>query len=674
MICLGLLSILLLGWAEPALAQELAGPDYRTFFGLDSRVVVWVVAQLHLMFGAFVLGVPLFAVIVEVVGVKTGEARYDRLAREFTKLLSVAFSTTAALGGLLTFTLFGLYPKFMHVLTGIFHQTFYIYGLLFFAEAFSLYLYYYSWDRLSGTRGKKWAHVAIGVFLNLSGVALMVIANSWTTFMMSPSGIEAETGRFIGTTWEAVHNLLWNPLNIHRFIANIAFGGFVVGAYAAVKFLNATTDEGRAHYDWMGYIGNFVGVAAIIPLPFAGYFLGREVYSASAVMGNNMMGGTFSWTFIIQALLIGILFIGANYYLWTGMERIAGAERYHKYIKYINVILIVSFAVWLTPHNLPLSAEEQLMMGGQYHPVLKYLGLMSGKNAAVNFIILSTFFSFLLYRRANKGQLAPFTSHGASAKVILPLVAAGCCAFLYWYASSLFRLDPATLELSAERTSLFQLPAWLLILQIGAVVAAVGLTFSNRGLWGQNLLFAVTTASAVFVLGWYGYVVMEKANSFLPYIAVVQVLMVISCLIVNTAIDVFLFRGAEELGGIDWGKIPVRSQYALIVLCVSIVLLMGLMGYVRSGLREDWHIYGVLRDTSPYAYTPTMAFMAKVVGAIVLLFLGLITFVFWLTELGEKPKTLQLQPDPLPSNPSSDGPSLSGPMSGRRPGEEDETS
>jgi hypothetical protein len=286
------------------------------------------------------------------------------------------------------------------------------------------------------------------------------------------------------------------------------------------------------------------------------------------------------------------------------------------------------------------------MMGGQYHPVLKYLGLMPAKNSAVNFIILSTFFSFLLYRRANKGRLAPFASHGAAAKVILSLVAAGCCALLYWFASSLFHLDPATLELSAERASLFKLPAWLLVLQMGAIVAAVGLTFTDRGLWGQNLLFAATTASAVFVLGWYGYVVMEKANSFLPHIAVVQVLVVLSCLIVNTAIDVFLFRDAEELGGIDWGKIPVRSQYALIVLCVSIVLLMGLMGYVRSGLREDWHIYGVLRDTSPYAYTPTMAFMAKVVGAIVLLFLGLITFVFWMTELGEKPKLIQAQVQP----------------------------
>ena len=59
------------------------------------------------------------------------------------------------------------------------------------------------------------------------------------------------------------------------------------------KTHKAEADEERAHYDWMGYIGNFIGLGALIPLPFAGYYLGREVYSASPVMGNIMMGGAF---------------------------------------------------------------------------------------------------------------------------------------------------------------------------------------------------------------------------------------------------------------------------------------------------------------------------------------------------------------------------------------------
>ena len=104
----------------------------------------------------------------------------------------------------------------------------------------------------------------------------------------------------------------------------------------------------------------------------------------------------------------------------------------------------------------------------------------------------------------------------------------------------------------------------------------------------------------------------------------------------NAIIDVFMFRKAKLVGGIVWGKMPARSQYALILLCVVIVILMGLMGFIRSGLRMDWHVYGVLQDTSQWAYTPTLSYMGRIVGLIVVLFLGLVAFVFWLANLGDK--------------------------------------
>ena len=299
-------------------------------------------------------------------------------------------------------------------MTGVFHPYMFIYALCFFGEVFFLYAYYYSWDLLKTGKG-KWLHIFLGVMLNVFGTTLMMLANSWATFMMAPSGIDMKTGAVLDRS-AAFFNFLWMPVNIHRIIANVAFGGFVVGAYAAVKFMGAKTEEDKAHYDWMGYIGNFIGLAAFIPLPFAGYYLGREIYSASPVMGNIMMGGAFSWTFIIQAILIGMMFVGGNYYLWNGMARIKGAERYTPYIKYINIVIFFCFAVWLTPHNLPLSGEERALIGEQYHPFSKFFGVMAAKNAVVNLLILSTFFSFLLYKRANKGQTMPFKSHGNTCK------------------------------------------------------------------------------------------------------------------------------------------------------------------------------------------------------------------------------------------------------------------
>jgi hypothetical protein len=64
-------------------------------------------------------------------------------------------------------------------------------------------------------------------------------------------------------------------------------------------------------------------------------------------------------------------------------------------------------------------------------------------------------------------------------------------------------------------------------------------------------------------------------------------------------------------------------------------------------LREDWHVFGVIRDTSTSAYTPSMAYMARVVAGIVGIFMALVSFVFWLAGLGESGEVKEdLMPTP----------------------------
>ena len=68
-----------------ARAKPYVEAEYRAFPVVGSRVAIWAVAQLHLLFAAFVLAVPIFAVLIEAIGYKTGDLRYDRLAYEFTE-------------------------------------------------------------------------------------------------------------------------------------------------------------------------------------------------------------------------------------------------------------------------------------------------------------------------------------------------------------------------------------------------------------------------------------------------------------------------------------------------------------------------------------------------------------------------------------------------------------
>ena len=148
------------------------------------------------------------------------------------------------------------------------------------------------------------------------------------------------------------------------------------------------------------------------------------------------------------------------------MTRIPGAERYYKFIKYILFALILSFAIWLTPHNLPLSAQEVGEMGGsQYHPLLKYLGLMPAKNAVVNLIILATFFSFLLYRRGNKQDVVSIRDQGKTARIVISVVGLTAIALVAQYAMNLLNLNPASLDLPADRAEYIQVMGYLLVFE-----------------------------------------------------------------------------------------------------------------------------------------------------------------------------------------------------------------
>ncbi len=74
---------------------------------------------------------------------------------------------------------------------------------------------------------------------------------------------------------------------------------------------------------------------------------------------------------------------------------------------------------------------------------------------------------------------------------------------------------------------------------------------------------------------------------------------------------------------------PERSQYALIAITVTFTWLMGMLGYMRAGARQYWHVYGVMMNTSPDNYLPTHGVASVIVTIVTLLFLTLAAFVFW---------------------------------------------
>lgn len=563
-----LLGVPALGLAEgPNAASPSGDVAYREIPGIGSRNVVWLVAQVHLILGGFVLGVPIFAWICHIIAVRTKDPRYMRLAKEFTNLLTAAFEMTAMLGAMLLFVLMALYPKVVNYLTSIFLPTYYIYILLFIGSTTTLYFYWSGFETLKNRQG--W-HLFLGFLLNVFAFFIMIVPNTWASFQASPVVIPEGMGPW-EKAWAASWNATWWPLNVHRLIANVVLGGFICGAYAAVKYLGAQTQEERVHYDWMGYVGNFIGIFGLLPLPFAGYWLMMEIYRYNQQMGITLMGGFLSWLFILQAVLIGAMFLQSNFYFWLGLAyRTEGAEKYKKPILAMLVALLVCFGVWLTPHSLVASLQEARAMGGTHHPILGVFGVMSAKMTAVNLMLLITFGSFLIYWRADKQETVKWAKAARIAQLVL--------------------------------------------------FAAAGLYIIWAGVYG----YFVPAIFRVYVL------------------SVSQVLTVLGAYIVATIIAVLSMRGAKKIP-LHWGRMPVRSQHILILNAVVVILTMALMGYARSSSRVHWHIYGVLEDTSPHAYSPALAHAGSFMSLSTFIVLLLVAFIFWVVSSAVRRPAFSLQ-------------------------------
>jgi cytochrome bd-type quinol oxidase subunit 1 len=542
-----------------------APTEYRDVPYVGARNVIWVIAQLHLLLAGFVLGVPLFAWVCEIVGWKGGEKRYDKLAKEFTKLLTSAYSTTALFGGILLFLLIGFYPKLMNYLSDIFFPSFIVYCILFLLETVTLYLYWYGWDTMQ-EGGKKTFHIFLGFMLNVFAFFIMIIPNSWATFQASP--VVLAEGSDIARAWAATWNPTWWPVNIHRLIANVVLGGYICGAYAGIRYLSAKTPEERSHYDWMGYVGNFIGVFGLLSLPFAGYWLMREIYQYNQQMGITLMGGFLSWLFILQAMLIGVLFLGSNYYFWIGMTyRIPGSDvKYKKLMLAMLIALLVCLGIWMTPHSLVASMEEARKMGGSHHPLLGVFGVMSAKMTVANLMILVTFMSFIMYWRAGKQETVGWAK---IAKAFMGLVLA-------------------------------------------------------------------LSSIAVIVLGVWGYFV--PAIIRINYFSTSQVLVVLGVLLTITPLTSVLLKSAKTTTEMVWGVMPPRAGYSLVLNAIMIILLMTLMGYARSSSRVHWHVYGVLRDTSQYAFSPALGYASGIMALCTFLFCMIVAFIFWVATMGDKAK------------------------------------
>lgn len=608
MVVLTACAVLVALLAPSVLAQtaEILKPAHFPYLG--NRVAVWAIAQLHILFAGFILGAPIFVVISEWLGMRHQDPKYDRLAKEVTKVTAILYSMTALTGGFFLLALITLYPGFTGWLLNQFFPVFGVgYPLLFILETLLLYLYWYTWDALQGER--KGRHLTIGVVLNLIGIITLVLIDGPTSFMntpvRAPEGSNLNLRDFIETTatlWDKMNNFSWMPMNFHRIAGNVCFGGFITAMIAAYMYMFSKSDEERAYYDWMGFVGNFIGIGALLFLPLMGYVYAAEFYDYDASIGPYMMGDQLSMFFIMQGAMVGLIFLGSAYYIWMSLKRIEIPD----YSSSVSQKLVAGVLSAVVPglgqmyngqwgKGVAFLVGQGLLLGGTFY----LISLREGGELGL-LVLLFLFPLALLIASSSQAMAHGSAQPPGRGLLVLPV-----------------RLV-AQLLLAFERFGLRR--------REGVMKSAFVVLLLGNATWMTPHAFA----GAVSALTDENYSLLALPSRW-DFLALMPAkLTAVALMVVMILLSFILYTRAIKRGTIRWGKIDFSSQFALIFLAFSAIWTMGLMGTIRSLLRKYFHVYDLVPDLSPSSYTPTLATSSVVITILAVVYFTVVSLAIWL--------------------------------------------
>jgi hypothetical protein len=154
----------------------------------------------------------------------------------------------------------------------------------------------------------------------------------------------------------------------------------------------------------------------------------------------------------------------------------------------------------------------------------------------------------------------------------------------------------------------------------------INVPWATAGNIALGSLFVIGIANIVWV-AIYGFYIPAHVRVGL---SVPQGATTATVLIGGLVLNHFMLRGAQLRGPLQWGKISVRGMVTLFGVAAMFTWVMGLMGYIRSAGRLGWHVKDLMADLSPWAFTPTLTFAAKMVTVNMVLFWSSVFFMFWL--------------------------------------------
>jgi cytochrome d ubiquinol oxidase subunit I len=328
-----------------------------SFWG--SQMVIAIIAVTHILIGAALTGLNFIAVAAESVYYFSRKKRWDRVAYGIAKTQAIFFAPGSFIAIMFILILLMLWPLFWTTIMRIAFWPMVMEAASFVLWVLYLYTWYYTWDTLQDFRA---LHLSIGFLLMFVSWSQQFMVDVMASYMLTP------------TEPNSLQSVIFNPtaivLDFHRVVGDISYAGYLIGGFAAWRFLRARSLEDKTFWDFAGGVGLLLGIGLMILQPFIGWQYAALIREhAFSGFYRIMGGGDRSFLFLIQVILLTALFFFSAVYITAQMRK---ARARHARAARIMMGLLLFFGAWLClpPHWSPTLFGLNLGVLGQ-------LGLMN---------------------------------------------------------------------------------------------------------------------------------------------------------------------------------------------------------------------------------------------------------------------------------------------------------
>ena len=164
----------------------------------------------------------------EYLGMVTKQPNYERFARSLARFVVLLFASGAALAITFVLALVTLFPVFFSYLQNIFFWVFLVEAFMFLGQIIIVYAWYNVWDKLAY---RKSLHVVFGFVAGFFGLMAMTMIDAVASFMLTPPEVDLASSEAVARSFL---NQTMVPLNMHRFVGNFSYVGFLVAGWAGL--------------------------------------------------------------------------------------------------------------------------------------------------------------------------------------------------------------------------------------------------------------------------------------------------------------------------------------------------------------------------------------------------------------------------------------------------------